>query len=915
MATRMTQGNEHDITNAVTKGVKKLGEQLSKEDKEHLQGYIEKLNAGGISKGFWKGPAVQVNDHTEFVQHVVGDRDKEDSSHFFKQFVDHVMHEEQVTREQAEALVNKVIKHSREEHLANKEEIKGQEQRLSNAIEDHSSTIQGYQREFENNIGQRLDSMQEQFEGLSANQLREAKDNAMVKALMENKEKLDNTKEDNRGELLARLVDKRVNEEVRVMKDQERLNKIEGRERGKFLKALGGVASGIGGIVRKNVGRGYSREYTPTFNKIGRSVYDGAKTVRDHFSNGFLDIVMVIGILLHVVQWITGGWQAPSSVAAKWTFILIVFMSVVVLGAPNSLSLRMRTIGMIAIFFLIEWQWFRVISLLGIGAEWWAFKGLWPSVVIYWTFKAIANEGKKPILTWVCVTMIVGFWVILGYNAIGVSGYIEQFTPEGLSDQQYTDQKTGLLLTLADKVGFDVGEYEYQAAERCKEQYPADYFIHKGRVKFLTRFVSQEFINCMETNIVEIAEEEEIRNEVERVNAAREQFSSEDFTKIEVIEGKPKIVSEKINNDGEIKVAYETSEVIYNVKFDSSKKDVSGIFLAFLNPANLKEDEQAEAAVVECLTIECESVDGAMKIPEDKMGSLRTGVDVRVKDKKLVDQESAFRKGKNVVEFGASFYNLKTKTRLPLIFGVEETIREMEESVKKDKNKEGKKGYTFDYWREIEEENDLLISVKATYPNKKIEGVFSEHPAMIDIKPLNLGGPIIPVSDNRITWKMDVFNSEKKEYEDGRINSIRGVTVFFPVGITPVEGLCDFEKNPSIEIKVADKVIRNAYSLKEEHLKVLDEVKTLERLSDIKDKGTTGIPECVTTVSQEELFGFSSTEGRSHKEEFINQEISVEMEYDYIIVKETEVRIDFEVNREDQAGAVITEPVQSEGVE
>ena len=856
----MTEGTEYNIAREVAKGIRKVGNDLSKDEQGHLQAYLEKLNERRFNRGWFQGPAIEVNNHEEFVQHIVGKR--EESGNFKAQFIQHAKDEGR-SLEDAETMYSKLFQHATDQYGKTIDKLKQQEEQARQeqlkVQKRFSDDIGQWHDRFENDINSHLERQGEKLESVSEQELRIAKQLALQNLKMEELQaRLSKVQDpDKRDAIFAGIMDKKISEQLTSLRQQAQQERVQDRNYrqgfGEILKAdvTAKAAEKVSAAADKinKAGEKFGKsmkEYFPTFTQWGKragvvgadtakttgraaintavtagmisaelakSSLNAAKKGAETFSDGFFNIVLVVGILLHIIQAMTGGWQGPSPVAFKWAFIFLLIYFVLLLGAPNSLSFRMRTFGFVCIFFAIEWQWFRIVNLLGIQTKWWALKALWPTIVWYWSIKSIMNPGKKPIMTRLAILMILGFWVALGYSAINAGTLIEKYTPAGLSDEDYSQQKTGFMITLAERLGYDVSEFEQKAAEKCRNDngYYMDYYLDRGKVYILSSAVSEGYRNCVENNIVQLAEEKRERNEVERVIAARKRESAADFTTISFNEGKPrfeltpdppKVVDSKKT------VKSINTEVIYNIIYKTSFQDAELAFAAMLKKKGSKKEEltlsEGSPATLKCLNIpsaDCQDTEKSMEFPKEKLSKYKpvfeSGVDISASDMPRSAAGDAisnvFTTGENMLRAAVIFTD-RTRTTLPLIFATSDAIRDVKRTLEYDEDaSKNDQRYEFKYWDQLVVKNNLPIDILSTYPNRKIEGVYFEHPVVIDIKPLNYEKPVIELHENAIlAWKTDIFNAEK--YKDGKIVGINKIYLYLPAGITPLADRCPFKR-------------------------------------------------------------------------------------------------------------------------
>jgi len=955
MPARMTEGTEYNIAKEVAKGVKGF----EKKEVDHLQSYLEKLNERRFSRGWFQGPAVEVETHNEFVQHVVGARDK--SGDFKAQFLQHAKNENILTEKEAEAMYTKLFQHATDQYGKNIDRLRQQEkqarQEQFKVQERFSNEIEQWRGNFEGDINSHLERQGEKLESVSEQELRIAKQLALQSLKMEELQAQLSRVQDpgKRDAAFAGIMDKKIAEQLILLRQQAQQYREQDRNYrqgfGEILKtdvtakAAEKVNAAADKINKAGEKFGKSmKEYFPTFTQWGKragvvgiesgktagrtavntavtagmisaelakSSLNAAKKGAETFSDGFFNIVLVVGILLHVIQGMTGGWQGPSPVAFKWVFIFLLIYFVLLLGAPNSLSFRMRTFGFVCIFFAIEWQWFRIVNLLGIQTKWWTLKALWPTIVWYWSLKSIMNPGKKPIMTRLAILMILGFWVALGYSAINAGALIEKYTPAGLSDEDYSQQKTGFMITLAEKFGYDVSEFEQKAAEKCRDEnrYYMEFWLDRGKIPFSSKIINDGYKKCVENNIVQLAEEKREKNEDERVLAAIEKETSTDFTKISFNEGKPRFeltTDPPKVVDSKKTVKSINTEVIYNIIYKTTFPDAELAFAAMLKKKGSKKEEftlvEGSPAILRCLNIpsaDCPDTEKSIEFPKDKLARYKeifeSGVDISASDIAKPTAGSmmsnVFVSGENTLRAAVIFTD-RTRTTLPLIFATSDAVKGLKRTVEYDEEASKKNPkYEFRYWDQLAEDNHLPVDISSTYRNSEIEGVYSKHPAVIDIKPLNLEKPVIELQYIAIlTWKTDIFNKN----DHGKIVGINGIYLYLPAGITPLAKGCPFKRAEPKDIKEKETVLRYAYELEGKYLAALQDPNKLVGLSDIKDLATTGIPTCSTSIDQNKLFG-KDTAALNLKEKFIYRKIIIELEYTYAIFKDTRVNIDYEI--------------------
>ncbi len=900
----------HDrIADEVASRLKKFKEKEKSEIKKHLSNYVNGLNRGAIGRSmFGLRVAAPVDNHFEFVQHVSGD--KGDSGNFEKQFLRYLQ-SQGIEQEKALTLAKTIADHANQEN-----------RQYQQAQETYQNYIKTWHQEFEDKTGSR-------FQNISAEQLMQAKEAAMQKIRMDDfqKELGKSQNENNRYDAFVNLMNQKISDELKLMKQantqqantqQAENAELQRRQERSFLEKIFadklkiGVTAKTGGKVAVDTAVNVGMISAA----LAKSAASGIKKQTDKFSDGFFDIVLILGILLHVIQGMTGGWQGPSPVAYKWAFIFLIIYSILLLGAPNSLSMRFKTFSIVCVFFLIEWQWFRIVKLIGIQTQWWALKALWPTVVWYWVFKSIVNEGKKPIMTWIAIIMISGFWVALGYSAINAGAFIEKYSPTGLSDEEYAQQKTGVWITLAEELGYeDVSEFETAAAERCKEQgYYTDYYLERGKVKMLTKLIGEGYKQCVEQKVKQLAKAKKEKNEIERVITAREIEMENDFTKVNLREDPQDPVPSPdppimIENKKTVKSV--NTEVGYNIMYQSTYAEAELTFAAMLKNKTSKKEEltikEGVPAKIICRGIRgliCRE-EGKIVFSNDDLKKYKTefgsGVDISASDI-AKNGINVFLTGENTLRAAVIFTD-KTKTILPIVLTTEDAIRSIEKTVEYDKETASNNlNYEFNYWNKLIAKNALPINLVSTYPSSKVEGFHGSHPAIIGIKLPTYEKPVIVIGENtQLTWKIDIFNSEK--YKEGKIVGINNIILYLPPGIEPatdiepvtgINNLCPFERAKERDKKDNNRVLKLAYQLNQKYITELQKPDTLIGLSDVKDIAATGIPPCTTSIDENKLFG-RDTQNLNLKQKFINKEIMIELEYTYAIFKDTRINIDYEI--------------------
>src|SRR3989338_1355448 len=176
MPERMTEGTEYNIAREVAKGIRKVGNDLSKDEQGHLQAYLEKLNERRFNRGWFQGPAIEVNNHEEFVQHIVGKR--EESGNFKAQFIQHAKDEGR-SLEDAETMYSKLFQHATDQYGKTIDKLKQQEEQARqeqlNVQKRFSDDIGQWHDRFENDINSHLERQGEKLESVSEQELRISK--------------------------------------------------------------------------------------------------------------------------------------------------------------------------------------------------------------------------------------------------------------------------------------------------------------------------------------------------------------------------------------------------------------------------------------------------------------------------------------------------------------------------------------------------------------------------------------------------------------------------------------------------------------------------------------------------------------------------------------------------------------------
>ncbi|MBI2136616.1 hypothetical protein HYU06_06100 [Candidatus Woesearchaeota archaeon] len=931
---------QNRILKDINHGVNRLGTSLDRDEKSRIKSFLAARNSAGANIG----------SHDQFVNLVVNKPDD-----FRGQFVSHLQQENNISLEEAEKLFEKLFAHATNEFKESMERARIQQEQARQeqlkVQQKFSGDIQTWHDSFEQNVDNHLEKHEEKLDNITEQELRNAKNLAMQNLRIEELQKQLGRIQDPaiREQAFAKIMNKKIGEQLKLLRGQAQQNREQDRSDQQNLSGF--LKTDVTAAVNEKLNRASERldkaaqsmkEYFPTFTRWGqragvvganavnaggraavdtavtagmisaalaKSAASGVKKQTDKFSDGFFDIVLILGILLHVIQGMTGGWQGPSAVAYKWAFIFLIIYSIILLGAPNSLSLRFRTFSIVIVFFIIEWQWFRIVKLIGIQTQWWALKALWPTVVWYWVFKSIVNEGKKPIMTWMAIIMISGFWVTLGYSAINAGAFIEKYTPEGLSQEEYAQQKTGVWITLAEELGYDdVSEFEIAAAERCKEQgYYTDYYLERGKVKMLTAFIGERYKECLGQEVKRLAEAKKEKNEIERVIAAREIEMENDFTEVNLREEPQDPVPnpdppEMIKNKKTVKSV--NAVVEYNIRYKSAYAEAELTFAAMLKNKTSKKEEltmkEGIPADIICRStpgIACPKDQGKVVFSNDDLKKYKTefefGVDISAGDI-AKNGINVFVTGENTLRAAVIFTD-KTKTILPVVLTTEDAIRSIKKTVEYDEETANSNlDYEFNYWNKLIAKNALPINLASTYPFGKVEGFHGSHPAIIDIKLPTYEKPVIVIGENtQLTWKIDIFNSEK--YKEGKIVGINNIILYLPQGIEPVTDICPFERAKERDKKDNNRVLKLAYQLKKEYIAELQKPERLIGLSDVKDIAATGIPRCTTSIDKNKLFG-RDAQNLNLKQKFINKEIMIEMEYTYAIFKDTKVNIGYEID-------------------